>query len=190
MTTTTGRLSLAAALVATLVSGIATPRVARAQGDTTATPAARPNDVASATAVVHAAYDVISGPAGTRDWDRFLSLFAPGARLIPTVHDTTTGTVHLRPLTPREFAKLAAANFAKNPFYESEVAHQIDSFGAISQVFSTYASRRAPDDKPFSRGINSFQLFNDGKRWYIVTIYWDTERANQPIPDRYLHDGQ
>jgi hypothetical protein len=189
MTPTTGRLWLAAALLATIVTNVATPRAARAQGDTSATPAAHPNDVASATAVVHAAYDVISGPAGTRNWDRFLSLFAPGARLIPTVHDST-GTIHLRPLTPREFVTLASANFAKNPFYESEVAHQIDSFGAIAQVFSTYASRRAPDDKPFSRGINSFQLFNDGQRWYIVTIYWDTERANQPIPDRYLHDGQ
>jgi len=32
-------------------------------------------------------YDVISGPAGPRNWDRFRSLFVPGARLIPTRRD-------------------------------------------------------------------------------------------------------
>jgi hypothetical protein len=58
-------------------------------------------------------------------------------------------------------------------------------------VFDAYASRNAPGDaKPFARGINSFQLFNDGKRWYIVTIYWDAERPENPIPARYLHSTQ
>ncbi len=45
----------------------------------------RPEDVSSPEAIVNAVYDVISGPAGKkRDWDRFRSLFADGARLIPT----------------------------------------------------------------------------------------------------------
>src|SRR5512137_2639171 len=54
-----------------------------------ATPAAaRPNDVDSIEHIIGAVYDVISGPAGTpRDWDRFRSLFYPGARLIPTRRD-------------------------------------------------------------------------------------------------------
>src|SRR5450432_4263344 len=51
----------------------------------TAAPAANPADVASPDAILAATYDVISGPAGQqRDWDRFRSLFYPGARLIPT----------------------------------------------------------------------------------------------------------
>ncbi len=49
-----------------------------------AAPAANPADVATMDATVAALYDVISGPAGKRDWDRFRSLFIPGARLIPT----------------------------------------------------------------------------------------------------------
>jgi hypothetical protein len=143
-------------------------------------------DVGSAEAVVHAAYDVISGPAGQRDWNRFYNLFAPGARLIPTRKDSTG--LHLAPVTPEEFAKQASAYFDKKPFYEKEIGHTSESFGAISQVFSAYASRNAPDDpKPFARGINSFQLFNDGHRWYIVTIYWDDEeRSGQTIPSRFL----
>ena len=46
---------------------------------------ADPADVESIDAIITAAYDVISGPAGKkRDWDRERSLFIPGARLIPT----------------------------------------------------------------------------------------------------------
>ena len=46
-------------------------------------PAPRPDDVKSPEAIVTACYDVISGPAGDRNWDRFRSLFVPDARLIP-----------------------------------------------------------------------------------------------------------
>ena len=33
----------------------------------------------------------------------------------------------------------------------------------------------ASDPEPFMRGINSFQLFNDGQRWWILSIYWQHE---------------
>src|SRR5215469_11991846 len=39
-------------------------------------------DVASRDAIVRALYGSISGPAGTRDWDRFRRLFIPEAQLI------------------------------------------------------------------------------------------------------------
>jgi|SRR5207245_1916258 len=40
-----------------------------------------PSDVASLDAIIAAAYDSISGPAGQkRDWDRERSLYYPGAR--------------------------------------------------------------------------------------------------------------
>jgi hypothetical protein len=170
---------------------LAAAKVAGAQSGPAPVPApdARPADVASIDAIIQAAYDVISGPVGTRDWDRFYSLFAPDARLIPTRHDST-GT-HIHTLTPREFAESAQAYFAKNGFYERGIGQQVDNYGAIAQVFSAYASRHTADDpKPFARGINSFQLFNDGKRWYIVTIYWDDEHSGETIPDRYLHTGR
>ena len=49
---------------------------------------ANPADVESIEAIVAAAYDSISGPAGKkRDWDRMRSLFIAGARLIPTAKD-------------------------------------------------------------------------------------------------------
>ena len=182
------------ARAAWVVALVTTSSVATAQGaapaDSGSAHAARPADVASAAAIVHAAYDAISGPAGPRDWERFYSLFAPDARLIQTRRDSS-GAVHLNPMTPHDFARVAGDYFSKQPFYEGEIGREVNTFGAVTQVFSAYASRHAANDpKPFARGINSFQLFNDGKRWYIVTIYWDDEHPGTTIPDRYLHVGQ
>jgi hypothetical protein len=184
---TIARAAWVVALVAT--SGVATAQTT-APGDSANAPAARPADVRSGTAIVAAAYDAISGPAGPRDWERFYSLFAPDARLIQTQRDST-GATRLHPMTPQDFARVAGEYFSKHAFYEGEIGRESNTFGAVTQVFSAYASRHAANDpKPFARGINSFQLFNDGKRWYIVTIYWDAEHPGVTIPDRYLHVGQ
>jgi heme-degrading monooxygenase HmoA len=40
-----------------------------------------------------------------------------------------------------------------------------------------------------ARGIKSFELLNSANRWYIVQVYWDSERPDNPIPDRHLHDN-
>jgi hypothetical protein len=149
--------------------------------------AAAEADVKSMDAIMHAIYDVISGPAGPRDWNRFYSLFMPGARLIQTGRAKPDSTPHLTVMTPQQFAERAGEYFAKNSFTEGEISRKVDTFGAVTQLFSTYASRHeASDAKPFARGINSFQLFNDGKRWYVVTIYWDDEHPGNSIPERYL----
>jgi len=142
-----------------------------------AAPAAPPDPI---DATVQALYQVISGPAGTRDWARFRTLFAEGARLIA-----------MRPagpavLTPEDYIQRAGANFAKAGFYESEIARRVEAYGAIAHVFSTYEGRHAPGEKPFVRGINSFQLVRTADGWKVLTILWDAERPDQPIPPKYL----
>lgn len=149
-------------------------------------PAANPADVATIESTLAALYDVISGPAGTRNWDRFRSLFVPGARLIPTAPGTA-GEVSSTVLTAEDFIKRAGAFFEKEGFFERESARRIETFGSIAHVFSTYESRHAKTDKePFQRGINSIQLMNDGKRWWVVTIFWQAEDQKNPIPKKYL----
>src|SRR5579862_3492081 len=178
------------AIALSMIALATVPRLSRAQNaaaaDTASPPPAAPADVASADAIIHAVYNVISGPAGPRDWQRFASLFVPGARLIPTRRMPNNPVPQVAVLSPQEYARVAGDHFSKEAFYESEIGHSSDTFGAITQRFSAYASRHAPDGAPFARGINSFQLFNDGKRWYIVTIYWDDERSGEKIPAHYL----
>jgi hypothetical protein len=151
---------------------------------------ARPADVSSIDAIIAAAYDVISGPAGQkRDWDRERSLFIPGARLIPTATVPGKNDVDLVPVLLDVEGYIARVEplFAKSGFYEKEVARRTEQFGRIAHVWSTYESRHDPaDPEPFMRGINSIQLFYDGGRWWIISVYWQHESAEHPIPTKYL----
>ncbi|MGH9745233.1 MAG: hypothetical protein ACRD59_03885 [Candidatus Acidiferrales bacterium] len=152
-----------------------------------APPAAKPADVASPDAIMAAVYDVISGPAGPRDWDRFNSLFAPGARLIPISAKKDGSGFASFVMSPQEYVDRAGAYFLKNGFVEREAFRKTERFGNIIQLFSTYESRHdAKEEKPFTRGINSFQLYNDGTRWWVVTIMWQEESAENPIPKEFL----
>ena len=150
-------------------------------------PAARAADVASIDAIVASVYDVISGPAGQkRDWDRMRSLFIPGARLVP-VNGQAGEARAARVLSVEDYIARSSAVLEKQGFFERERARRLEKFGHIAQAFSTYESRRKADDPaPFSRGINSFQLMNDGMRWLIVTIFWEAEGPDNPIPPEYL----
>lgn len=150
-------------------------------------PAARPEDVASIDAIIAALYDVISGPAGQkRDWERFRSLFVQGARLIPTGRRPDSTRV-IRTISPEEYATNIGPQLENGGFFEREIGRRTEQFGNIAHVFSAYDSKRTPNDAaPFSRGINSIQLFNDGKRWWVVSIFWDSERAGNPIPAEML----
>ena len=149
---------------------------------------ANPADVASIDAIMKAVYDVISGDAGKqRDWERFRTLFHKDARLIPSGKNPTTGVVGARALSSEDYIKRVEPVFAKEGFYEREKARRVDLYGNIAQVFSTYESfHNLTDKKPFMRGINSFQLLNDGKRWWVITIFWQGETADNPIPKKYL----
>ncbi|MBK7932600.1 MAG: hypothetical protein KA956_14255 [Pyrinomonadaceae bacterium] len=149
---------------------------------------ADPKDVGSLDAIMKAVYDVISGDAGKpRDWGRFRTLFHKDARLIPTGKNPQTGVTGGNAFTPDEYINRADPVFAKDGFHERELARHVDQYGNIAQVFSTYHAFRKSDDKtPFLRGINSFQLLNDGTRWWVVTIYWQAETPDNPIPKVYL----
>lgn len=162
-------------------------------------PAANPADVASIDSIIAALYDVISGPAGKkRDWDRFRSLFAPGARLIPTGPRRPPGTKPDEPLTgkeeygsralmPEDYITRSSSLLEERGFFEREIARRIEQYGHIAHAFSTYESRhKAEDAKPFQRGINSIQLMNDGKRWWVVSVFWEGETEKTPLPDKYL----
>jgi hypothetical protein len=131
-------------------------------------------------AIIAAVYDVISGPAGKkRNWDRMRSLFLPGARLIPT-NPRQPGGYGSRVLSVDEYIARAEPFMEKEGFFEKEAARKTEQFGQIAHLFSTYESRRTPDDpKPFQRGINR-------TRWWIVTIFWEGEDEKNPLPQKYL----
>jgi hypothetical protein len=147
-------------------------------------PAPKPEEVKSIEAIVGAAYAAISGPAGPRDWNRFRSLFLPQARFTQ-VGEGPDGAKFVISWSVEEFVRDAGLIFAKEPFYEDALVIQPESYGGMAQVLSSYESKRSPEGKPFERGVNSFQVLNDGKRWWIVSIFWDSERPDNPLPAKY-----
>jgi hypothetical protein len=150
-------------------------------------PAAKPADVATIDAIVAALYDVISGNAGVeRDWNRFRSLFHPGARVIPTGKNAKTGKVGARIASPEDYIRANEAFLEGEGFHEREISRHVDSFGTLAQVFSSYEARnKLSDEKPFLRGINSIQLFSDGKRWWVMSLAWTPETPESPLPAEY-----
>jgi hypothetical protein len=93
---------------------------------------AAPGDVSSVDGIVAAVYDVISGPAGqARDWDRWRSLFAPGARLIP-VGRASDGTVTHRVITPEEYATDIGPRLEEMGFFEREIGRVAESFSTTT----------------------------------------------------------
>jgi hypothetical protein len=145
------------------------------------------NDVSSIDGIICAVYDVISGPTGTeRNWDRFRSFFCDGAKLTAVFQDST-GDTYLFNLSVEDFVERAAPLYLKNGFFEKEIFGKTEKFNHIAHRFSTYETWRNLDDpEPFGRGINSFQLYNDGERWWIQSIFWEYETKQNPIPVEYL----
>lgn len=163
----------------------------------------RASDVVSIDSIIAAVYDVISGPAGQkRDWERMRSLFVPGARLMPTSPVRPAGTAPDAPLKGDEplstrvldvdgYITRGGPYLEEHGFFERESARRVETYGHIAHVWSTYESRhKAEDPKPFARGINSIQLMNDGKRWWVVSIFWEQETPQTQIPSKYLKSAR
>ena len=158
-----------------------------ATGQATGAPAADPADVASIDAIITAVYDVISGDAGeARDWDRWHSLFTEGASL-SAVGRRQDGSVGRVIMTPEGWVERSGTVIERDGFVEAEIGRVAEQYGLIAHAFSTYESYRSrADTEPFTRGINSFQLMNDGERWWVVSIFWQGESPQFPIPDKYI----
>lgn len=144
------------------------------------------DDVASIEAIITALYDSISGPAGEeRDWDRFRSFFHPEARLIP-IGRTPAGQAYPVPVGVEDYIERATPAFVDNGFYEVETSRKVETYGYMTHLFSTYEARLEEDAEPFDRGINSIQLFHDGTRWWIMSVFWNSEATvGEPVPEMY-----
>jgi hypothetical protein len=150
--------------------------------------AARSSDVESIDGIVAAIYDVISGPAGDRDWDRERSLFLAGGRLVPT-RPLPEGGAAAEVFDVEGYIASRTPLFAAQDVWETEIARQVFVFGNFAHVLSSYELRRsspAGGELPVVRGVNGIQLFNDGRRWWISAVIWDNERPGVAIPEPLL----
>ncbi len=82
----------------------------------------------------------------------------------------------VRLLSTEDFIQRVEPIFAVEDFWERETSRQTETFGNFAHVLSFYESLRSPDGPPFETSVNSIQLLNDGIRWWIVNLMWNTAR--------------
>jgi len=146
----------------------------------------RPEDVATIDGIITAYYEVISGPSGQpRQWSRDRTLYIPDVRFVAMSEDKN-GRSRAHIASHQQFVDASNDMLVKQGFYESEIHRSTQKFGNIAHVFSTYESRTKTGGPVIARGINSLELFYDGKRWWIASAVWDEERPDNPIPPEYL----
>jgi hypothetical protein len=157
-------------------------------------PAAKnPGDVDTVDHLLASLYDVVSGPAGQRDWVRVRALFLPDGRVGWIVSQSAaTKDKPARKgdavfLTPDMFAQQNDPYFKTNGLFERSIAKRVEEFGNLVEVWSTKESRDAKDDaQPSSRGIDSFQIVHAQGRFWIASLLFDDERPGVTLPAKYL----
>jgi hypothetical protein len=131
---------------------------------------------------------VDAGVTGAADKDRtcMKALFLPDARLIPLAKNADGGFApHI--LTIDGWIE-AVKKRSGATLYEHQIKVKQEVYGHLAHLWSTYETRVEVDGKVTSdvKGINSFQIVNDGKNWKIQEIMWEAENNGEAIPKEYL----
>ncbi len=153
-----------------------------------AVPAVTPRaaDMATIDGMIKAYYDVITGPAGQpRQWSRDRSLYIPALRFVATGF-RPGGEAYAHVMDHQEFVDRSDAEFVGKGFFEREIHRVSERYGNIAHVFSTYEERTTEHGPVVGRGINSIELFWDGRRWWIASAIWFDEDPAHPIPNEFL----
>ncbi|MGH9368769.1 MAG: hypothetical protein ACRD3M_13975 [Thermoanaerobaculia bacterium] len=178
---------VAAALAATQAAKNATP-VLREAPPPTPLPA---TDRDSLEALIQAFYGGFSRAAGAEpDWGRLQALFLPGASLNPP---RFPGDPSWKAISFEEFRDAfhsgarSVSGWDETGFYEREIGRETSAYGTFVLVLSAFEGRFHKDDpKPSLRGVYGIQAVRLSDGWSIVSLAWDIEGPDNPIPDRLL----
>lgn len=178
------RLPIAAAAAVVLVVALAAiPKNKQGPHVSVPTVEARAQDVRSIDAIVAASYETISAGVGVpRQWSRDRSLYDPHVRFVSMSVDPQSNQIVSHSESHQEFVDNSDAFLVKEGFSERELKHVTKQFGNVATVLSSYEGQIASTGKVVTRGVNIFQLYFDGKRWWILSMVWDQERPGNPIP--------
>lgn len=140
------------------------------------------DDTSSVDKIVSAMYNVISGPAGQRDWNRFKNLFAKEADM-GAIFKNKEGVVIYKSFSPDDYIKNNDPYFLKNGFEEKEIHRTTNTYGQLVNVFTTYEFISGEEK---ARGINSLQLIFSKGRWWIASLIWLEETPDNVLPKEFL----
>jgi hypothetical protein len=148
---------------------------------------AKAEDVSTIEGIVKASYETISGGVGIpRQWGRDRTLYDPHVRFVAMERDPKSQAIVPQSSDEQGFVDATDEFMVKEGFTERELGREIHRFGSVATVLSSYEGKVASTGKVVTRGVNIYQLYYDGKRWWILSMVWDEERPDNPIPARLL----
>lgn len=131
------------------------------------------DNVSTLDGIIKAYYDVVSIKKGEKiSYERDSLLHVPDVRVASAGIDEKGNPVLLF-TTLREYHRQSDAYMEKSGFYERETSRTIQKVRNIYHVWSAYESRYGPDEKVVAAGINSIDLYFDGKRFWILGWFYD-----------------
>lgn len=130
---------------------------------------------------LEALYDVISGPVGeARDWERFRSLFLPGAQMSVVVTDQE-GIERVVVLSLEDYIARNGQRLAEIGFTETETRRETFLYGGMATVLSAYEAIRADTGETIAVGVNSLTILDDQGTWKIASIAWRAADEAWPV---------
>jgi hypothetical protein len=176
------RVAVLVAVFVFVVGLAAIPQAKQATHVSVQTIPPRAEDVSSIDNIVQASYETISGGVGVpRQWGRDRSLYDPNVRFVYTSVNPETKAITVHSESHQDFVDGSDAFLVKDGFEERELKHVTKRFGNVATVLSSYEGKVA-SGKVITRGVNIFQLYFDGKRWWILSMVWDQERPDNMLP--------
>ena len=95
-------------------------------------PKANPDDVGGIENIIRAFYSAISTPAGGKlDQNRLRSLLVTGGRIVVSKPANSSQAADIAFLAPEEYATLSDASTGTEGFFDTNLANQIERFGAM-----------------------------------------------------------
>ena len=143
------------------------------------------SDVSSIEAIVAASLESLSGPVGApRQWPRYLSLLDPHARLVSVTFDPKAGTPKTNRMSRDEYVRYANDYLVSAGFVDRKLGCVTSRYGNVATARCGFEGLEQA--RRVERGVAIYQLYFDGKRWWILSVVWDQERPGNPIPAELL----
>lgn len=135
--------------------------------------------VESIDGIVNEVLNLITGKKNkVRDWEAFRNLFAADAQ-ISVLNHQQDGKAVLSTYTLEEFVRIGKQFYEQDGFIEYEIKKIVQEYNGIANVFQSYYAKELTVEE---KGINSYQLVFDGKRWWITNILWTSDRNGVELP--------
>jgi len=133
-------------------------------------------------------YELVSAPPGERHWESVRDLYHPRATMVRTGMDEE-GQPFVLAMTFDEYVSNVTKQLDSIEFSESEIRQDVTVFGNVACLVSVYEYRfRSSDMTRHGRGVNFFNLVNEGHGWKIMNIVWDNEREGVSLSAAGLLD--